>query len=206
MVPPMIFLGACSGEADSPAKVPLGDPEQSVVILQAVDAGTGAALRDGRMTVRYLVRSPITLDASATEHVLSAEPYRIEHAVAADQLVVELRLEAPSYHRLDTVLSVSRGSSAGPFTIRMARRLDRVAGRRPAPTTTRPISRPVPADPDAGIDRTALRVGDRAFQSEGWAAAASAYARMEAPPRRTGTYAGEYAQGLVNRGIRHINI
>ena len=206
MALPMILMVACSGEADSPADIRLGDPEASEIILQAVDAGTGAALRDHRMTVRYLVRSPITLDASATEHVLSAEPYRIEHPVAEDQMVVELRLEAPSYHRLDTVLSVSRGSSAGPFTIRMARRLDRVAGGRPPPTTARPIVRPAPVDPDAGIDRTALRAGNRAFQGGGWAVAASAYARMEAPPRRTGTYAGEYAQALVNRGISHINL
>ncbi len=111
----MILTVACSGEADSPADIPLGDPEASEIVLQAVDAGTGAALRDDRMTVRYLVRSPITLDASATERVLSAEPYRIEHPVAEDRMVVELRLEAPSYHRLDTVLSVSRGSSRPPW-------------------------------------------------------------------------------------------
>ncbi len=206
MLLPVILLGACYGQADSPAEVSLGDPEQSEVILQAVDAGTGAALTDDRMTVRYLVRSPITLDASATERVSTAEPYRIEHPVAEDRMVVELRLEAPSYHRLDTVLSVARGSSAGPFTLRMARRLDRVIGRRPPPTTARPISRPAPVDPDAGIDRTALRAGDRAFESENWAAAASAYARMEAPSRGMGTYAGEYAHALVNRGISHINL
>lgn len=207
MVLTMILIGACSGEVDSPAEVQLSDPEPSEIVLQAVDAGTGAALSDDRMTVRYLVRSPITLDASATEYVSSGEPYRIEHPVAEERLVVELRLEAASYHRLDTVLSVARGSSAGPFTIRMARRLDRVAGRRPRPTTAaRPINRPAPADPDAGIDRSALRAGDRAFQSEDWVAAASAYARMGAPPRATGTYAGEYVQALVNRGISHINL
>ncbi|MFV2007434.1 MAG: hypothetical protein ACC667_08300, partial [Longimicrobiales bacterium] len=171
MVLPMILVVACSGEADSPAQVPLGEPEASEIVLQAVDAGTGAALSDDRMTVRYLVRSPITLDASAAERVPSGETYQIEHAVAEDRLVIELRLEAPSYHRLDTVLSVARGSSAGPFTIRMARRLDRVVGGRPPPSTARPISRPAPADPDAGIDRTALRAGDRAFQSGDWAAA-----------------------------------
>ncbi len=206
MVLPMILVVACSGEADSPAQVPLGEPEASEIVLQAVDAGTGAALSDDRMTVRYLVRSPITLDASAAERVPSGETYRIEHAVAEDRLVIELRLEAPSYHRLDTVLAVARGSSAGPFTIRMARRLDRVVGGRPPPSTARPISRPAPADPDAGIDRTALRAGDRAFQTGDWAAATSAYARMEAPPRGTGTYAGEYAQALVNQGISHINL
>jgi hypothetical protein len=206
IVLPMILTVACSGETDSPAEVPLGDPEASEIVLQAVDAGTGASLSDDRMTVRYLVRSPITLDASAAEQVPSGELYRIAHPVAEDRLVVELRLEAPSYHRLDTVLSVARGSSAGPFTIRMARRLDRVAGRRSPPTTARPTSRPTPADPDAGIDRTALRAGDRAFQSENWAAASSAYARMEAPPRKTGTYAAEYARALVNKGISHINL
>ena len=145
----MILMVACSGEADSPADVPLGDPEASEIVLQAVDAGTGAALSDDRMTVRYLVRSPITLDASAKERVLSAEPYRIEHLVAEDQMVVELRLEASSYHRLDTVLSVVRGSSAGPFTIRMVRRLDRGVRRRPPPTTARPVNRPAPASAEA---------------------------------------------------------
>ena len=86
----MILIVACSGEADSPAEVLLGDPEVSEIILQAVDAGTGAALSDDRLTIRYLVRSPITLDASATEQVSSGEPYRIEHPVAEDRMVVEV--------------------------------------------------------------------------------------------------------------------
>ena len=202
------LLGGCSGEADLPVDAPLADPESSEVILQAVDAGTGAALADSRMTVRYLVRAPITLDATATEQVVSSEPYRIAHAVAEDQLVLEVRLEAPSYHRLDTVLAVARGSSAGPFTIRMARRLDRAAGARPSrPSQSGPTRpEPRPTDPDAGIDRSALRAGDRAFRNGDWAAATSAYGRLDPPPRRSGTYAGEYAQALVNWGVSHMNL
>ena len=195
--------GGCSRGTDPPGGILLGDPEPSELVLQAVDAGTGGALSDDRMTVRYLVRSPITLDASASEQVPSAEPYRIGHPVAEDLLVVEVRLEAPSYHRLDTVLSVTRGASAGPLTIRMARRFDRVAVGRREPTT-RPS--PTPTDPDAGIDRTALRAGNRAFRSGDWAAAAAAYARMEKPERNSGTYADEYTLALVNRGVSHINL
>lgn len=202
---PLSLLGGCSGEADLSVDAPLPDPESSEVILQAVDAGTGAALADSRMTVRYLVRAPITLDATASEQVVSSEPYRIAHAVAEDQLVLEVRLEAPSYHRLDTVLAVARGSSVGPFTIRMARRLDRAAGARPSQSEpTRPAPRPT--DPDAGIDRSALRAGDRAFRNGDWAAATSAYGRLDPPQRRSGTYAGEYAQALVNWGVSHMNL
>jgi len=47
----------------------------------------------------------ITLDAAGLERVSSLEPYRVEESVAEDSLVVEVRLEAASYHRLDTVLA-----------------------------------------------------------------------------------------------------
>ena len=111
------------------------------MVLQAVDAGTGGGLSNDRLQVRYLVRAPITLDSSAVEEIPATEPYRIEHEIAEDSLVVEVRLEAPSYHRVDTVLAVARGSSAGPFTIRMTRQLGRQA------TTGSTPSRPSGGDP-----------------------------------------------------------
>ena len=212
----LALLGGCSGEADPSADAPARDPEPSEVVLQAVDAGTGAALTDGQLTVRYLVRAPITLDASAVDEVSSSEPYRIAHAVAEDSLVVELRLEARSYHRLDTVLTVARGASAGPFTVRMARRLDRVAGTggaRPAAGGGRANTPPPagaqpsrPADPDAGIDRAALRAGNEAFQAQDWVTATRAYLNMVEPPRRVGSYASAYQQALVRLGVSHINL
>jgi len=180
-----------------------------------VDAGTGGTLTDAQLTVRYLVRAPVTLDAVAAEDVSSAEPYRISHDVAADSLILEVRLEAPSYHRLDTVLAVARGASAGPLTVRMARRLERAATSRPASGGGRPAaSTPAgggaqpaapAADPDAGLDRSALQAGDRAFRSGSWFDAAAAYEGMPAPTG-TGAYAGAYQQGMVNRGISHVNL
>ncbi len=212
----LALLGGCSGETDPSIDAQATDPQPSEVVLQAVDAGTGAALTDGQLTVRYLVPTPITLDASAVDQVSASEPYRIAHAVSEDSLVVELRLEARSYHRLDTVLTVARGASAGPFTVRMTRRLDRVAGTggaRPAASGVRADPPPPadaqpsqPADPDAGIDRTALRVGNEAFQAGDWAAATRAYLNMVEPPRRTGTYARAYQQALVRLGVSHINL
>ncbi len=207
------LLAGCSGEAGSPAlmEAPTGAPESSEIVLQAVDAGTGAALADDDLTVRHLVRFPITMDESAVDEVLAAEPYHIKHDVAWDSLVVEVRLEAPSYHRLDTVLAVPRGGHVGPVTLRMARRLTAVANEQ---TTGRPSSmgagsgRPsaAAADPDAGIDRTALRAGNRAFQQRNWVAATSAYESMPTPPRQQGTYAREYAEALVRKGEAHINL
>jgi len=208
------FLGACSGDQGNPLpEAPTRAPEPSEVILQAVDAGTGAALSDDEVTVRHLVRFPITLDASRVDRVSSSEPYSIRHPVAWDSLVVEVRLEASSYHRLDTVLTVSRGASVGPVTLRMARRLDR-AGRVTQPQTrpggaapTQPSPSPAqPADPDAGIDRGPLSAGDQAFRREAWAAATQAYFNMPVPPRRTGTYAREYARAKVRQGTSHINL
>jgi len=214
------FLCACSGEGDGPlAQLPVGPAEVSKITFQAVDAGTGAALADNELTVRHLVRFPITLDESAVEGTVSSEPYRIQYAVAFDSLVVEVRLEAQSYHRLDTVLTVARGGSVGPLTLRMARRL--AQGERPSQGTTRPTasatgptssttgptsSPAAAADPDAGIDRAALTAGDRAFEQGQWAAATGAYLNMPEPPRRTGTYARQYAQGMVRLGASHINL
>ena len=184
------------------------------MVFQAVDAGTGGALTDAQVTVRYLVRSPITEDAVAAEAVSSAEPYRIVHEISADSLVLEVRLEAPSYHRLDTALAVARGASAGPLTVRMSRRLDRAAQAPTRPTPRPAASTPVSgggqpaaeaADPDAGLDRSALQAGDQAFRGGSWFEAATAYERMPAPSG-TGAYARAYQQGMVNRGISHINL
>ena len=221
---PILFsialLGGCYGQPDSVADVALADPEESEIVFQAVDAGTGAALTDREMTVRYLVRAPITLDASAVERVSPSEPYRIAHPVGEDSLVAEVRLEASSYHRLDTVFSVARGASAGPFTVRMARQLGQAAaagGRtdtRTQAAPTRPQTRPatpqpepVVVDPDAGIDWTPLRAGDRAFQSGDWVNATAAYQAMGQPNSLVeGSYAPAYLQARVRQGISHANL
>ena len=113
-------LWACSSEPESPPAEPTREALPSELSLEAVDAGTGEAISDARLTVRYLVRSPITLDESAVHEVPSGQPYRIAHAISEDSLVVEVRLEAPSYLRLDTVVAVGRGGSGGPFRIAMA--------------------------------------------------------------------------------------
>jgi len=216
VVPILLSLAlspGCSAESDASSEAPTNDPERSEIVVQAVDAGTGAALTDERLTVRYLVRTPITLDASAVDRVATSEPYRIAHSVSEDSLVVELRLEAQSYHRMDTVLAVARGASAGPHTVRMTRRLDRVAAAGPAAEARRteapspatpPASRP--ADPDAGIDQTALREGNAAFQAGDWVAATTAYLNMVEPPSRTGPYARAYQEALVRLGVSHINL
>jgi len=165
------------------------------------------------MTVRYLVRAPITLDASAVELVSSREPYTIAHEVAEEALVLEVRLEAESYFRLDTVLSVPRGESAGPFTIRMSRHLGQTAQApsRPAAGGGTPAPRPVTTTPPpsapaaAAIDRSELDAGNRAFGTGDWVAAAAAYERMQAPNDRSSAYADDYKAALVQKGIAHIN-
>jgi hypothetical protein len=218
VVPALLALVSACGEQGPPPlpQVSQAAPEPSEVTFQAVDAGTGGALTDPRMTVRYLVRSPITLDASGVESVPAAEPFRIAQSVGTDSLVVEVRVEAPSYHRMDTVLAVARGASAGPYTVRMARRLDREA----AAPVTRPSggvseSRPAAAggaQPEAapaggeGVDQTALQEGNRAFQAGDWVRASMAYERMPEPPNRTGVYAKAYQAALVRKGIAHLNL
>ena len=212
-------LAGCTGDPETAAS-PLPEPTASELFVAAVDADDGAPLSDGEFTVRYLVRAPITLDATAVERVPSAEPYRIVHAVAADSLVVEVRLEAPSYKRIDTVLSVPRGGSAGPFRIAMAPRTERPAGGPagaaaatarpgPRPTAPSPESRPTTAAADeltdANIDRSGLRDGDAAFDRGDWRAAVAAYRRM-ATPRGGGPYANEYQLALVRLGISQINL
>jgi len=218
-VPALVAL--VSGCADQgpppPAAVSTATPESSEVTFQAVDAGTGAALSDPRMTVRYLVRSPITVDAAGTESVPSTEAFRVAESVGQDSLVVEVRLEAPSYHRVDTVLAVARGAAAGPFTLRMARRLDGAGA-----VATRPVAAPTgagtapsgsvradgaPAAPASdGIDRSTLQEGDRAFQAGDWVRASMAYEGLVEPTNRTSAYAKEYQAALVRRGAAHLNL
>lgn len=211
----VVFAGACSGGTAAPAvEVSTHPAERSEITFQVVDAGTGGALTDTLMTVRHLVRYPITLDSSAIDRVPSAEPYHIAHMVSQDSLVVEVRVEARSYHRMDTVLAVDRGASAGPLTLRMARRLERTA-RRPAaapargggvgtPSTGAPST--APSAPDADIDQRPLEAGNRAFRAGDWLAAADAYGRMPPPTDRTSPYAKEYTQALVRLGLSHIDL
>jgi tetratricopeptide (TPR) repeat protein len=210
----LVLLAACSAEPPAALQIALGAPESSALSFQAVDAGTGAALTDSRMTVRYLVRAPITLDASAVEVVSSGEPYRVSHDVAEENLVLEVRLESDSYHRLDTVLSVPRGGSGGPFTLRMSRKLggQTAAATRPADATSRPTSQPAASQPTpplassaAAIDRSALVAGNQAYGRGDWAAATEAYERMQEPNDRSSAYAEEYTQALVQRGMAHLD-
>jgi tetratricopeptide (TPR) repeat protein len=217
----LAFMASCANEPAPPPELALGPPQTSDLEFQAVDAGTGGALTDRQLTVRYLVRSPITLDASAVERVSSTEPYRIEQEIAEDEMVIEVRLEADSYHRLDTVLSAPRGGSAGPFTLRMSRRLERAVSGRPArrpvsgsptnasagggtPAASRPAA-PPPSAGDASVDRSAMLAGDRAFRAGKWLAATEAYQRMPAPNDETSDYAGQYQAALLRRGVAHIN-
>ncbi len=212
---PVALAAACSGDAELPTRAPLGPAEESRLVFQAVDAGTGAALTNDQMTVRYLVRAPITLDAAAVEPASSLEPYAIAHAVAEDSLVVEVRLEAASYHRLDTVLAVARGDDAGPFTLRMARRLARAGGggRTSAGGGT-------PAGVGAGgapggaaavpagsvtLDRSALSAGDRAYQAGNWVQAIQAYEGLQLPDGAADADVRAYQQARVRQGVSHLN-
>ena len=156
-------------------------------------------MSDDEMTVRYLIREPIVFDASAVERVPSVEPYEISHAVGDPNLVLEVRVEADSYHRLDTVLSVPRGQTAGPLTVRLSRRLG-LAAADPPPVAT-------PPDPvvTAVDDRAAMRAGDRAFNRSAWLEATESYQRMPAPDDDMSEYGRAYLDAKVNQGVAHIN-
>jgi hypothetical protein len=207
---------ACYGPPDMPLAEALDTPEVSTLLVQAVDAGTGAALEDAELTVRYLVRSPIALDVAEVERVPSVQPYQIRQAIQEDELAVEVRLEAPSYHRLDTVLTVPRGATAGPLTMRMSRRLDRVAVA-VQPPAAQPEPEPEPAlppggrrgglppAPNAGLDRAPLLAGNRAFERQSWLEATEAFARMPLPEDPNSEYGQAYQQGLLRWGVAHMN-
>ena len=205
-----LLVGGCYGPPELSVAESNGSPMPSAVLVQAVDAGTGAALADDELTVRYLVRSPIALDETAVEQVPSNEPYQIRHLIQENELVVEVRLEADSYFRLDTVLSVARGSTAGPLTMRMSRRLDLVVSGETDPEPE-PPARPTGGGrgtlPSTTVDpdRRWLLAGNQAFQRGSWLEATEAYARMPLPDDADSEYGRAYQQGLLRRGVAHMN-
>jgi tetratricopeptide (TPR) repeat protein len=205
----LALLGGCSGDGRSPGQGALHEPAMSEVTVEAVDRTTGSALVDDAFTLRYLARKPVTLDATAVEEVPSSEGYHIGHSIQEDSLVLELRLEAPSYERLDTVLAVAWGSSLGTVRVPLSPRVDRVAaGEGPGrqPSTSTPADRPGGNVSAGGPDRGPLEAGDRAFEIGDWAGAVRAYGRMPAPSNREADYAFDYELALVRQGISHINL
>lgn len=204
----MVTVG-CSGDGAPYEEGPVHEPAVSELEVEAVDGSTDGTLKDDSLTVRYLARAPITLDATAVDEVPSDEPYRISHSIREDSLVVELRLEAPSYEPLDTVLAVAWGASSGIVRVPLTPRPDRVAaggsgqGGSGSPSTP---TRPSSDAPSGGADRSALEAGDRAFSNGDWAGAIRAYSRMPAPGNREADYAFDYELALVRRGISHINL
>jgi hypothetical protein len=195
-------IGGCYTPPDAPAAARPSALETTALVIQAVDAGTGSVLTDEEMTIRYLVRSPIVFDASSVDRVPSVEPYEIEHQVGDSNLVVEVRLEADSYHRLDTVLSVPRGSTAGPLTMRMSPRLDRLAQSVPPPGSTAP---PPASSPPASDLRAAMQAGDRAFDRGAWLEASEAYQRMPEPADETNAYGRDFLEARIRQGVAHVN-
>lgn len=198
-------LGACYAPPDVPARARADGLERTALVIQAVDAGTGSALSDAEMTVRYLVRAPIVFDAASVERVSSVEPYEIAHQVGDSLLTVEVRLEADSYHRLDTVLSVARGSSAGPLTIRLSRRLARAEQVEPTAVASAgngTTAAPSPAPPTAP---SAMQVGDGAFDRGAWLEATEAYQRMSAPDDEMSPYGRRYVDAKVRQAVAHIH-
>jgi len=181
----------------------------SELTLEAVDGETGSTLADDTFTLRYLARAPVTLDAAAVEDIPSSEGYRIGHTIREDSLVVEVRLEAPSYERLDTVLAVAWGSSLGTVRIPLTPRGDRTGSAGTAggrSETPGPATPSTPGPTGAGVDRSALQAGDAAFNGADWAGAVRAYSRMPRPENRQGEYALDYELALVRKGISHINL
>lgn len=208
------LLAGCSGSDSTTDRGPQHDPALSEVTVEVVDAATGSSLVDENLTLRYLARAPITLDATAVEVVPSSEPFRIGHDITEDSLVLELRLEAPSYERLDTVLAVAWGASAGIVRVPLTPRPERVASggggeTTPSTSTDRQPPEQTEVDPDPPpreTDRSPMETGDAAFGNADWAGAARAYSRMRAPANRQDDYALDYELALVRQGIAHINL
>lgn len=209
-------LAACgdAGDGPLPPSAAQGPARETRIAFQAVDAGTGGALADREMTVRWLVRAPITLDAAAVERVDAVAPYEIAQEVAADSLIVEVRVEAAAYHRLDTVLAVPRGGDGAPSTLRMTRRLERAAaaptptGSAPAGGVTRPAETAPAADAGGGAsswDRGALETGNRAYAAGNWLQAIRAYQGMQRPAG-AGPDLRAYQEGLVRQGVSHMSL
>lgn len=193
-------LVGCYSPPQAPAGARPGVHEPAELTFQAVDAGTGGTLEDREMTVRYLVRAPIAFDAAAVDRVPSQEPYTISHDVAEPNLVLEVRVEADSYHRLDTVLTVAKGTSAGPLTVRLSRRLGVVVQNPPPRQPTQPV-----VTTPAGEDRTPLEAGNRAFAQGQWLSATESFQRMPAPRSETSAYGRDYLEAKTSQGIAHIN-
>lgn len=198
-------LVGCYTPPDAPPTTRTAALETTGLVLQAVDAGTGSLLEDPEMTVRYLVREPIVFDVASVRDVPTDEPYEISHEVGDSVLVVELRLEADSYHTLDTVVSVGRGASAGPLTMRMSRRLDRVADEPEVDPEPAPEPEAVAPATPAEIGRTTMRQGDRAFNQGSWLEATEAYQRMPAPSDEMSDYGRAYLEARIRQGVAHIN-
>ena len=198
LLPALLLIG-CYTPPDSPPALRSGTLEETALVLQVVDAGTGGPISDADMTVRYLVREPILFDASGVAQVSSREPYEISHPVGDPNLVLEVRLEADSYHRLDTVLSVGRGQSAGPLTVRLSRRLDQIVSTSPVPASS-----PAAAAP-ARVDYGPMNAGNRAFEQEAWLEATEAYQGMAAPNDDMSDYGRAYLEAKVRQGTAHIN-
>lgn len=199
-----VVVAGCYSPPDAPPAIRNRALETTQLVFQAVDAGTGSALADAEMTVRYLVRAPIIFDIASVESVPSVEQYEISHEVGEDDLVLEVRLEAESYFSLDTAFTVPRGTTAGPLTMRLSRRLERVVDATPPPVTpTNTTPDVVPTSADRG--RVAMQQGDRAFNSEQWLEATEAYQRMPRPNDETDEYGTAFIQARVRQGIAHIN-
>lgn len=201
MIVLLTALGGCYTPPEPPPTTRTAAMETTGLALQAVDAGTGSLLQDEEMTVRYLVRRPIVFDVASVERVPTTEPYEISQDVGEPELVVEVRLEADSYHRLDTVVSVPRGGRVGPLTMRMSPRLDRVTAVPEEEPEPEPVERE--ATP-AEIGRAAKLAGDRAFQRESWLEATEAYQRMPVPDDEMSEYGRAYLQGKIRQGEAHI--
>ena len=194
-----LFLVGCYAPPDTPPSIRTGALEETALIFQAVDAGTGGPLSDSEMTVRYLVREPVTFDASNVQRISSREPYEISHAMGEPRLVLEVRLEADSYHSLDTVLTVDRGQSAGPYTVRLSRRLDRVVA------TRTPVEARAAGPATVVPDYSAINAGNRAFQQQAWLEASEAFQGMPAPSDEMDEYGRAYLEAKIRQGIAHIN-